>query len=462
MMVMPPACWPTRGFLVGAALTTPFLVNIVPTWIAALFALPLLADIAFRGIRLRAAFRLTPLLGIIYALALANLLAIETTPYKINVVYAMIWSGATVGLFLLAMDEQDRPDEIIKGLFSCLAPIAALFAVAGLIKHVLQIEGYVFASLIDTCVSGYPQGTSFCGDYNLYALFLAVGAIGLSVIVLSRKHSIWMTGLLLVALSAVLCAGFYVGSRRFMFVVLLVPMLWVAYALWSRPPKEVLGLALIPLIVTSALYAGVNQRAEAMSDYRNIAIEEVVADWFSKVIGHTAEVREDPREEAAYEEPKKDVHWPRTVSPEGLAKTMTPSEGFGLASRLDRWSLGLQLVEENNYVSGSGFSYHEVFACRFVNCEHIDYPHSPILSAWIGFGIVGLLLALGFYAVTIYNLFVAGKAGLLSGASAVTLAVMPYSFISGDTIFSLPHTMIGALLIEVSARTARRTESSGQ
>lgn len=438
--------WPTRGFLAGLALTTPFISNPLFNEIALLFVVPLLIDLFARGIRFRAAFQITPILAIIYVLAALHLIAIYTTPFWTGVLSGVVWASGATGIFLLASDDRDSPNDILKGLFVGLIATAAIVSVAGLIKYMLQLNGYVFGAMINSCFGRYPQGTTFCGDYNLFALYMVIAAIGLSVYILSSDHTTLRRWTFLLSLAAILAAGFFAGSRRYMFVVPLVPVLWVAFAVWKRPAVEVARLSLLPIIATSALYMTFSYPFPRVDADKMIVIEAALSEWINPGPAESRSERLRP--------PEDDLA-AREVSPRVLASTMGVDENFGFDTRVERWQLGWTMVKEDGYLFGRGFSYHRQFACHFVECEFADYPHAPIMSSWIAFGIVGFLLVLSFYGLTGVNIFISGKEGILSGVTPVVLAVMPYSLISGDTIFSLPQTIIAALLVERIARRVR-------
>ena len=77
--------WPTRGFLAGIAATAPFMANPVSNLAVVILVLPLLIDLAVRGVRLRPFLQLTPILLVIYVLAAMHLAAIGTKPYWTSV-----------------------------------------------------------------------------------------------------------------------------------------------------------------------------------------------------------------------------------------------------------------------------------------------------------------------------------------------------------------------------------------
>ncbi|KQV19472.1 hypothetical protein ASC97_29160 [Rhizobium sp. Root1203] len=450
-----PKWWPSRGFLAGLALSAPFVANPYPTSVAVLLLLPLLFDLVLRGIHFRQLFTWQPIHFVIAALATLHLvaLAMNTTPFFTETFIFLVWSGGVVGISLLASYSDDRPDDIVWGLFAALAATSVPIAAAGLAKYGLQQHGILFGSMINSCFGRYPQGTTFCGDYNLFGLYLGGAAIGISAFILCTKGRPFLLAVLLVSLSIVLAAGFFAGSRRFLALAALVALFWATHAFVS--PKRVAYTAILPAFLLAAMYGYFSAPRDKVADENTVTIEQMVAG----ALGLPAQP--SPMEIAASRQPPRGTSGPmstdekghprvlaaRDVSPTALASTLEDDMGF--ASRVEKWSLGWDMVKQNGYFWGQGFNYHRVFSCRFVDCEYIDYPHAPILSAWIGFGVLGLVLSFAFYAITGINILLAGRIGLLSGVSFFALGVMPYSLISGDTIFSLPHAVIAAVLASI-------------
>jgi len=449
--------WPSRGFLAGLALTAPYIANPVPIWFAFLFLIPLIFDIFLRGLRLRPLFTVTPILLCLYALALLNILAIWTTPFPMNVISPLVWSGGIIGIVLLASDERDNPGEIVKGFVYSVAIVSSVIGAAGLTKYMLELNGYIFGFMVNTCFGRYPQGTTFCGDYNIYSLFMLTGAIGVSVYLFSKKRSVIVTALCILALSIVITSGFFAGSRRFYFVVPLLPALWIAFAVWGEHAKRTLVSAFVVVVLASSLYVTFSRDYTAPNREPQI-IERVLTLKLSRLLSRLGPERLGSGHDEISTRAPEDYLAPRAVAPDVMATTMTSASAYGFDTRLDRWRYGIELVAENGYVRGSGFDYHQKFSCRFVDCEFIDYPHAPIISSWIAFGVLGLILAGLFYFLTLLNLLASGRFGVLSGASMVTLAAMPFSLISGDMIFSLPHAVIAALLVDITVRAQYHPE----
>lgn len=453
--------WPSRGFLAGLALATPFVASPLPAPIASLLVVPLLLDLFIRGIRLRPLLKPAPIVIVIGCFAVLHLgaLAIGSTPFARDVIKNLVWSGGAVGIVLLASAEIDHREQIISGFLAIMALTAIPIAIAGLVKYWLQLHGILFGSMINSCFGRYPQGTTFCGDYNLFALYLGVAAIAVSWFLLHRKNGKLATIILSIGLAIVFTADVYAGSRRFIALAVIIGAYWGVHAIFS--PYRVFRSAVIPLIFGIALTFYFGLPRDKIADEDTVTVAQIVAGWLN------LPKQPSPIELLETKMPPIGTYGPastdekggrrvlsaRDVSPRALATTFEDNYGFG--SRVDKLKLGWEMVKENGYLLGRGFSYHEIFSCKFVECKFIDYPHSPVLSAWIGFGVIGLLLAIAFYVVTAINIWISGKYGLLSGTTMVVLATLPYSAISGDTILSLPHIIGAAMMASVSADFVR-------
>ncbi|MFU0504181.1 hypothetical protein [Pseudaminobacter sp. NGMCC 1.201702] len=348
--------WPSRGFLAGVALSAPFAANPYPTVVAALLLLPLIIDLFVRRIRMAPFFKPTLLHLVIVALAACHVAAIllGTTPYSDDVLRNLIWSGGVVGVVLLASDPSDRPQDIILGFFTAAAVTAVPIAVAGLVKYGLQLNGVLFGSLINTCFGRYPQGTTFCGDYNLFSLYIGIAALGASALILCYQSR--YKAILLVCLAIILAAGLFAGSRRFAAIAVLVAIYWAAHAF--RSPARTARLAIVPLALTALLYAYYGAPRAKIADEEVVTVEQVVAGWFAHTepASRTAEpaIAEpaSPIELLEAREPPKGTFGPvstdetgqprvlaaRDVSPVALASTFEDNYGFG--SRLEKWKLG--------------------------------------------------------------------------------------------------------------------------
>lgn len=112
---------------------------------------------------------------------------------------------------------------------------------------------------------------------------------------------------------------------------------------------------------------------------------------------------------------------------------------FGFLPRLERWFYAIELfVSERKWFWGD-FNYRNNFGCAFLDCKAADYPHNFVLSALLYGGGAGAISALGFLAYPVFLLYKAPKYSLdlcLQCTSLVT--VLGFTFISGDSLFSIP------------------------
>jgi len=412
-----------RTYWAGVALSGPIIVGALPSWTLALAAMPWLASLTSGGVVLTRKPSL--IVGAVLALAVIHLvsLLVSTTPFRWDVSRDLIIALACSAIFLSVASIPTT--RVSDGFFAVVTPLAIAISALGLVKFGFQKAGLVFAPIVDAC--GYISvGTTFCGDYNMYALFLLIGAIGVVV-----RHFAKPSPINMVWLSVVLCAGFFAGSRRFIFLLPLVPAMWVflAYRHHGTGPdfrQSVRQITFVFAVLAAAVWltpTGV-YKANVMLGvgYGGLTIN----DASGQPIG--------PTELSA------------------LLGSMSKDEGYGLGSRSDRWRLGVKLIAESPVV-GHGFAYHEAFSCKFVKCQFIDYPHAPILSAWLMAGLLGLAAVCIFYFAIAGSAWRAGTDGIASGATPLMLAVLPYSLISGDTVFSLPMTISAAFLLQSVANS---------
>jgi len=397
--------------------------------------MPLVVDlVAYRKINLTLPRHTLPFIAVVGTLAVLHILgiALNSTAYSYLIGRDLIWALAIVVISLFGPAESQAADTV-RGFTAAVAVFVSILASIGVIKFALQREGVVFQALIDSCGVPYPQGTVVCGDYNLLALSMLFGAIGLSSIVLNRQKPFDLPAFfLLVALSLTLTAGFFSGSRRFAFAATLVLVMWSLHALWTGRFLHVLKLALLPTLLTVAFYAGLNAPKNATKDTDIVIVAS--PSWMDSTPKPSLQGNDHSNPYLLA---------PRTVSTTALATTIE------LGSRWDRWRYAVSLLAEDGFLIGGLFSYHEKFSCRFVGCKTVDYPHSTLLSATLAFGVVGALLAILFYALAVFNIWAAGKAGWLVGVSPIVVAAMPYSLLSGDTVFSIWHVVVAVALLNI-------------
>ncbi|PYF02681.1 hypothetical protein BJ122_11018 [Rhodopseudomonas faecalis] len=432
-----------RGFWVGVALTAPFLLNPLPGFLAATPALiPLLVHLAIHRFSIRQLLRFDWLLALIYlnvVLVLAGLL-FSGSPFAKDTVTRVIVALGCVGIYLVVPPDRYAQARLIQGFFAALCSAGAIFALAGLVKYWLQLNGFVFESLVGVCSDMYPQGTTFCGDYNIYGYFMAAAAFGFVALLLRTDLVRWQIVVFSFGLAACFVSGVFAGSRRYYFVAALIPTMWLAATIVNKQWKTTVLRASLVFVFSLLLLLpfAINKLEPATAGVQVIELSAPLASRSSAELGLNS-----------------DNLKAREVTPEAMSTTMTQDKAYGFDTRQERWKLGWQMIQQDGYLLGRGFSYHKEFSCRFVNCEFIDYPHAPLISHWIAFGLAGFLLALGLFASIAVLIIQAGRTGIETGASFLAISAMPYALISGDTVFSLSPAIV-AFLVLLAAREINR------
>ena len=398
-----------RGFWAGVALAAPFFALFVSWKFAAVLFVPFAVSVIVtrpRISRVPPVLMLAVLLGLVHALGLY----FTDTPFAYQVFKDLCIFVFLLGIFLLAGD--DATD----GFFAAIVPLGVVAAVLGLVKMAMLERGYLFGPLLDamsasgTC-SAYPSGTSpLCVDYNLLGLLWLVAIIG------AMKSRWWPVAAILLA------AGLLCGSRRF---ILLAPFLPIAWLLFERRKAlvKIAAVAAIGFVLTLAV-----SDSKQYGRHQSGELSWTVVDWTG--------VR-----------PTGDLQGPNRTYADTMVGTMSADTAYGFGARIQRWKLGAQ----NLKIVGSGFEYHTEFSCKFAECKGLDYPHMPVISEWLIGGVVAGVAAIGFYAALLWEIWKRRRETILIGA---LLAAIPYSLISGDTIFSLPQMMAAAMVVLLRPRSA--------
>jgi hypothetical protein len=431
----------SRGWLVGAGLTFPFFANPFQVkYLGLLIVLPLLIHVLRHGVVFCNYLTLNTFLVAIYAaaLALVGAVSISDSNFKLETIGNVIVAIFLVVIYLSASDRNLRAKKIPQGFFSILCFTAACFGTLGLTKYWLQINGITFRFLIG-CGGDYPQGSSFCGDYNNFATYMLLAGIGFSWFLTTSRNFVLML-FYSVCLAIVLSAAYYSGSRRFFLSAPVIPLMWITCAYLRNEWRAVARFAAMTssFIVMIFIIFSTSSRLDSLPPNAAIiglAEASTSLDTSNKTI---SDISTEP-----------DLI-PRTVGIPLLIGSVINDQKLGLTSRLDRWAFGMDLIKLNGYFLGSGLDYHNKFSCYYSECKTIDYPHSPIISFWISFGVAGLLLSIFFYASLFQIAKFSGKEGLLNGSTFALVILLPYSLFSGDTYLSLA-TVISAGLVMLSS-----------
>lgn len=453
------------------------MVFLVPA-LTLVLALPLLAGVLLSrrgaGVWLGA----PPLVWAVVAVIALHLigLILGQTPYQRAILLEI---GVVVAILALFMTSRDGPvgsGRFVDGFFAVLVPLIALISIVALVKAALLERG-VLLSFVPGPIELYPGGSSLRSDYNVFGLSLLAGALGLLRMLSERAR--WKGSLALptIALALVLAALSMTGSRRTLILATMIPAYWAILALFVERGKGITvrtGLALLAATLGAAwLFAAVTATDKAKTyvvwpaPASRLAkqAERPVASLPMPGVPGTGDLetgggglappmsapgqRIDPAVAEAMEAQGRETDL-------ALLQSMGRENAYGFATRTGRWQYGWQRISEQGWWKPAGFSYHREFSCRFVKCEHIDYPHLPLLSEWMIGGGAGLAAALACLLFALWAAWQAGWNGWRSGATPVLLVSLPSVLISGDTLLSTPQFLVAALLVYCSlARPAR-------
>lgn len=413
-----------RGFWGGFALTAPFAVNPLPSWAAMMFALPLAIHVARFGLKIPNLWKLGTITSIVVATVLLHLAFVSTSDYPSAVMSNLYWTGIVLAITATFANTICLPERAALGLFWGLGIFASAIGLIGAAKYFFHVRGFLFEPILSLCDGQYQAGSILCGDYNVAASAMLVAGIGLSVLLLRDAKRAPLIGLML---AVVMACGFFLGSRRFLFLAPLVPATLLAGAVYLHswgPLRRIV----VPTVVFCLLLVTLSQEVPHLNgdEMKKVGLGLTGLTFSSSHDGNQMN------------------YVLARVSPDVVASTVGPE---AMSSRMERWAEAMRLVAKNNYVLGQGFTYQRHFSCAFVACAHIDYPHSPILSSWVGFGLVGLILVLGFYGIIAINMAANRWTGLINGTTAIAACTAIYSLISGDTIFSVHHILVAGILV---------------
>lgn len=363
------------------------------------------------------------------------------TAFFNQVVKDLIVASFLLAIYLLASEDTSS------GFFFSLLPLALVTAVLGLIKAALLDRGYLIGFIIEGC-SYSPAGSALCVNYNNLGLLWLVAALG------CLKTRFWWGVLFLVA------AGVLSSSRRFIILVGLIPFVWILIQGWSAVVKSVivamLAAALVyvvsdPVSFEKYRFGGEPYQVLSFNDlFKKRADEpsaEVIVDSLPGV--DLGPIASDNQSVSGVDDPQGGIEAGRLDSKVAISRSTpgamlsTLADGAaGTGSRLGFWKLGLSMLSW----LPQGWAYHEVYSCSFSPCSEFNYPHMPVIAEWIIGGVVFGLVAIAFYAWPFWLVW-RRKAVL---PIALFMVAMPYSLISGDTVFSLP-TCLACMFVALSS-----------
>jgi len=390
-------------------MSAPFYAEFFSWWWAGLLIVPFLLFVFVRPEKTKCPHTaISPMIALLLLHLVA--LGLSDTVYESQVFKDLIVASLLLVIYLLA------DEDISVGFFYFLVPLSLVTALLGLVKAGLLDRGYLIGFMIDSC-SYDPPGSALCINYNNLGLIWLVGIFGCL-----NKRFWWLLPLLI-------AAGALSGSRRFVVLMVFIPVVWVLLEGRSAVAKSV-----FTVLFSTVLIYGVTDPVSfdryrsgeepfRVLEFKFDAEDGVESDHFTVKINRSA--------------------------PMVMLGTMADGT-LGMGSRLDFWKLGVSMLGW----MPQGWSYHEVFSCSFSPCSEFHYPHMSIMTEWIiGGGIFGFV-AFAFYAWPFLLIWRAKRVLPI----ALFVVTLPYSLISGDTVFSLP-ICIACMLVALSSvrRDAPRT-----
>jgi hypothetical protein len=436
-------------------MATPFAAATLPyPWLllSLVVCIPFVVHLARYGLRLPKVKDVPAIVWLVLLLGLLHLCGLRLGPTSFwpRVIVDMGIVGAGVGVFLLGREETEGSGtRMMEGFFAALIPFVSVTAAVGLVKAALLERGILLGFLLSLYPDQYPPGSSLRADTALFSLSMLVAGMGVAIVRLSGRRSWTSTACAVLALAVMVSAGMLTESRRFLVLSLLIPCVWFAVSFWESAKRELprrVMISFVGLLIAMGVLFWLIHTPTPIGTVSVVGLTGIAQPKVS-------EGRADPTP-ASGPGPVKAETTVRQTDPTTIYRlfdTMGAGQAFGLESRTGRWGLGATLLADRAWLTGIGFSYHEVFSCRFAECAFLDYPHFPLLSEWLVGGIAGALAAAAIYGLLFTSVLRSGWRGWTSGSSAVAVAVLPYALLSGDTLFSIPQFIVVCLLAQSQA-----------
>lgn len=404
----------TKGFWGGVAMAAPFYAEFFSWYLVVVLFAPLFFFVVFH----RDAKIAKPHLAIapMVILLLLHLVALiySDTNFEYQVIKDVIIASLLLVIYFLA------DDDVSDGFFVALIPLALVSALFGLVKAALLDRGYVIGFVLEGC-SSYPAGSSLCVNYNNLGLLWLVASLG------CLRNRLW------VVLPILIAAGALSSSRRFIVLMVFLPFVWVLMCGKSALLKS----ALVAVLAASVIYLGTDpdQFERFQSEKKPY---KVIFDFREP---STDNKNISTNDKGLSADGAEISTWINRSTPSVMLGTMDDGT-LGTASRLSYWRLAFH----NLGWLPQGWSYHKLFSCSFSPCSDFHYPHMPVMSEWIIGGVLFGLVAVAFYAWPVWLVW--RRRSILH--ISLFVFAMPYSLMSGDTVFSLP-ICIACFLVALSS-----------
>ncbi len=363
---------------------------------------------------------------LLYFLSMCLGLALSTEKLNSFVLRDIAWGFCLLGLTVIVFSSLTTLIEkklFVTQISLVVVIVGTIISLVGCLKYLLLSEGSTMGFVqIAWFGRTYPAGSSLSIDYNFFSLTLLISSFA-SLTLWRKSSSLFMILSFGICFSIMLIMGYLSGSRRFFIVATLIyPILFILF-LRAEPTMKFQRLIILIISFTLVFFIIL-----IFDNYVNVSKLLENSYHFGPGTGLVG----------------RDLGYDYIVT---VYQTLTfKEESFGLGSRFERWQYGIELSSSTNFLYGGGFDYLNKFGCKFNaipvgdnTCDEIGYPHSPILSAFLYGGLIAFLSTL---ALLIYCSFIGLKLLLFSNEffewGAALLSTMLFTFISGNTYFSMP------------------------
>ena len=328
-------------------------------------------------------------------------------------------------MLLYLSNAEKRGRQIFDFFAKFILVLCAISVFLSLAKMYLLYVGLDLAMVYGTSVGSVPWGSSLVRDYNMFSLTLLSGLVLSIHFFFSKQHRSWRP--FLIGLYVMLMVvGLHSGSRRFMVATVVVHLIYISGYIFSVS-RERWWADKDPATAGSMME---NQHI----NLRNVSLFFL---FFTFVWLCFSSLQLE-----FFGEEK------RSLTQTRFESLFNSQRFFGLDSRIDKWIYAFDLFSDRNITSFYGFDYRQRFGCQFFNCAYEDYPHNPILSAALYGGILGGLITL---LVFVYPLLILIKninfTVLFFTQFSLLIIFMSFSFISGDSIYSIPSLILYQVIL---------------
>lgn len=314
----------------------------------------------------------------------------------------------------------DDKDLIINRSAKTLIAIGTIVSLLALHKFYLLTGGIEISRYASG--SFYPDGTSLVRDRNMFGMALL---LTLFMSVYKFKNSISFLPIAFYFSSTILISTtiIFTGSRRSWIAMALIMVVFI-FALMSytkyikRNIKPVFFVLITIVLLVIPIFLIVTILPNQMTD--------AATNQFDRMSYRFSTIN------------------------------LTDSEEL-TSPRTDRWSYAMEVYSQQplfNQLFGSGFEYLDLYSQQFGN-QNEDFPHNPILSALLYSGIVGAILLLTFYIVSIVKILNSRKN---LNSYLVIFYFLSYLFImvSSNSVFSNALFLLITFLLVSQKENTRR------